>query len=64
MEDVLRLFKTGKGNGQNKAWDLFNGYTEWIDWERTSNDQKREVSAVLGQGSKLKQKAFETVLSL
>lgn len=61
---VKNLFRNGKGNGQGTAWDLYNGYTEWIDHERTNDDNQRIVSSLIGSGSKMKEKAFESLVKL
>jgi len=62
--EVVRLFEQGKGNGKGSAWDLWNSVTEWVDHERGSNADKRLESAMFGQGSHLKQNAWETALAL
>lgn len=31
--EVIRLFETGKGNEGETAWDLWNGFTEYLDYD-------------------------------
>lgn len=63
-EEVTNLFNTGMGNGQGTAWDLYNGYTEWIDHNRTPDDDKRLVSALIGDGNNKKEKAFSKLITM
>ncbi len=63
-QDVIRLFENGKGNGNGTAWDLWNGMTEFIQYERGSNPEKRFESSMFGAGSHLKQASFEAVMAL
>lgn len=63
-KEVVRLFKHGAGNNGSSAWDLYNGFTEWVDHNRTSNADKRMVSALIGGGATLKQKAFKTLTEI
>jgi hypothetical protein len=66
IDEVKKLSRTGKGNGQGSAWDLYNGYTEWIDHKRGSDDEKRLVNSTLisGDGYRKKEKAFSSLLAL
>ena len=64
INEVRTLIKNGKGNGQGTAWDVLNGYTEWIDWKRSDDDEKRMVSATIGDGYNKKAKAMKSILSL
>ena len=63
-EKVKNLFRNGMGNNGSSAWDLYNGYTEWIDHNRTSNEDKRMVSALIGTGAVAKEKAFNSLIKL
>lgn len=64
VKDVVNhLFKSGKGNNGETAWDLYNGITEYADhYSRRDNDDMIEYS--LGSGSQLKNDAFNLVMSL
>ena len=61
---VGKLFRTGKGNGQGTAWDLYNGYTEWQQHERGSNPDKRFVANIIGSSYNKKAQAFNSLLSM
>ena len=61
---VVKLAKTGMGNDGSSLWDYYNGYTEWVDHERTSNDDKRLVSALIGTGATAKEKAFKSLMKI
>jgi len=63
-EKITELFERGKGNNGTSAWDLYNGLTEYIDHYRGSSDEKRLASSLVGNGTILKAKAFQTALSL
>ena len=63
-ERVRELFENGRGNTGKSAWHLYNGVTEWIDHDRTSDPEKSLDSAMFGSGASLKEKAFEAALAL
>ena len=63
-EKIHELFEHGRGNTGKSAWHLYNGVTEWIDHDRTSDPEKALDSAMFGSGSQLKEKAFATALAL
>lgn len=57
------LFTSGQGNGKGSAWDLYNGYVEWIDYHRSNDNETRNANAILG-ASNIKEHAFDIALSL
>jgi phage/plasmid-like protein (TIGR03299 family) len=61
-EKVRQLFEHGRGNKGRTAWDLYNGATEFVDHERTSDPEKALDSAMFGSGALLKEKAFAAAL--
>jgi phage/plasmid-like protein (TIGR03299 family) len=63
-EKVTQLFENGKGNNGSSMWDLYNGYTEYIDHHRGNNENKRLASAIIGNGESNKVKAFDVAMSL
>lgn len=62
--EVERLFQYGKGNNGVSGWDLYNGYSEYIDHIRGDNEEKRLASALVGSGANSKDKAFNVALNL
>ena len=63
-EKVRELFEHGRGNTGKSAWHLYNGVTEWIDHDRTSDPEKALESSIFGSGALLKEKAFATAMAL
>lgn len=63
VEKVEELYEAGRGTGQGTAYDLYNGYIEWIDHHRSADDETRLANAIVGSAS-MKEKAFEVALSL
>jgi len=64
IDEVLELSENGKGNNGNTVWDLYNGVTEYVDWYRGKDDDKRIASALLGSGNALKDKAWVAAVNL
>jgi len=60
---VVELYEAGKGTGQGTAYDLYNGYIEWIDHFRSADAETRLANAVLG-ANPLKEAAFDAITSL
>ena len=61
---VEELFVSGKGNKGESLWDLYNGYTEYIDHFSTANKNRLLVNATIGSGVDKKEKAFKVATSL
>jgi len=61
---VVELFENGKGNGDGSAWSLLNGAVEFYDHFASSDPEKRLESAMFGNSSRQKQRAFELALAL
>jgi phage/plasmid-like protein (TIGR03299 family) len=62
-EKVKECYEAGKGTGQGTAWDLYNGYVEWIDHYRSADSETRLANAVLG-AAHLKETAFTNAIDL
>lgn len=62
-EKVEELFVSGKGNGKGTAYDLYNGYIEWVDHFRTADPETQLANSVLGANF-LKETAFNAISSL
>ena len=61
---ISELFENGRGNSGKTAWHLYNAATEYVDHERTSDEEKSMDSAMFGSGALLKEKAFASALML
>lgn len=68
MEDVSRLFVNGKGQDMPGAkgtlWGAFNAITEYVDYARSSKGDNRAKSLLMGSGATIKQKAWDSAVSL
>lgn len=69
MAQVLQLFD-GRGKGselrsaKGTAWGLVNAVSEYLDWHKGTNVDRRLDSAWFGKGADLKEQAFEEALKL
>lgn len=61
---IEELFVHGCGNTGKSAWHLYNAAAEFVDHERSANAEKALESAMFGSGALLKEKAFETALTV
>lgn len=62
MKEIAYLSNHGKGideSNRGTAWAVYNGVTEFVTHHRGSNAESRQVSALLGSGKELRQKAWE-----
>lgn len=63
--EVVRLFNEGAGNKGQSLWDLYNGATEYCDHFRViKNGGDRFESAILGSAFALKQRIFQSAISM
>jgi phage/plasmid-like protein (TIGR03299 family) len=63
-EAVVDLAENGKGNNGESIWDLYNGYTEYVDHYASKDESKRLASAMVGVGFNKKAKAWDTAVSM
>jgi phage/plasmid-like protein (TIGR03299 family) len=56
-DKIIECYEADKGTGQGTAWDLYNGYVEWIDHYRSADYETRLANSVLGSSS-MKEEAF------
>lgn len=68
MDEVSRLFERGKGaelpGAHGTLWGAFNAVTEYVDYYRSSKNDNRAKSLLLGSGAAIKQQAFDSALTL
>lgn len=68
IDDVSRLFETGKGaelpGAKGTVWGAFNAVVEYVDYERGGSKESRASSLLFGSGANVKQKAFDAALVL
>jgi phage/plasmid-like protein (TIGR03299 family) len=62
-ETISGLYHAGMGTGKGTAWDLYNGYIEYIDHNRSAKEETRLANAVLG-AKHFKEKAYQVAMSL
>jgi hypothetical protein len=61
--EIVTLFKTGRGNNGRTKYDLFNGITAFVTHSRSTRggedkDESRVESSLFGSGAILTQRAF------
>lgn len=62
-DKVVECYEAGLGTGKGTAWDLYNGYIEWIDHFRSADAETRLANSVLGAAS-LKETAFNIITTM
>lgn len=65
IDEVSRLFDRGRGtnlqNVRGTAWGAYNAITEYVDHYRGSDVLKRQESAAVGSGARIKERALEVL---
>jgi phage/plasmid-like protein (TIGR03299 family) len=68
MEDVSKMFEYGKGadmpGAKGTLWGAFNAVVEYVDYARSSKGDNRAKSLLMGSGANVKQKAWDSAVSL
>jgi len=65
INDVTKLYRTGKGNVGHSVWDLYNGVTEYVDHHRNVQSKtNRWENGLFGSGSDVKERAMNTALAM
>jgi phage/plasmid-like protein (TIGR03299 family) len=66
LNDVTRLFETGHGSDiegvRGTYWGAYNAVTEYLSYERGTDEDTRLNNLWYGQGERLNQKALDTAL--
>jgi phage/plasmid-like protein (TIGR03299 family) len=64
VDTIMALFEDGQGNGQGSLWDLYNGVTEWLNYQRGKNADSRLNSLWFGEGAKVSDRAWGEAVKL
>lgn len=68
FEEISALFESGKGTAlpgvKGTAWAAYNAVVEYVDHKRGKDELQRADSLLYGSGRRIKQKAWESVLTL
>ena len=62
--NIVKLFRSGKGNEGKTLWDGFNAITEYTNHFAGTDDNKRYVSANFGRNAVLNRRAFNAALAM
>lgn len=65
LADILKLYEVNDGNAfpaqRGSSYNLLNAITNYVDHERSSQNNGRAESALFGSGDKLKDEAFHAI---
>lgn len=61
---IQENFEAGRGNRGKTLWDAYNGFTEWLDYQRGRSEVSRLESAWFGDSARLRIKAHREALAL
>lgn len=64
VDRVIDLFESGRGNRGESVWDLYNGVTEFLNWERGRDLDSRINSLWFGEAANLNGRAWESAIKL
>ncbi len=64
MDRIIKLASEGRGNSGSTWWDAYNGYTEYLTWERGKSADSRMNSIWLGDGARDNRHAYEVAMQL
>jgi hypothetical protein len=63
-QQILENFESGWGNQGRTVWDAYNGFTQYLDYQRGRSSTSRLESAWFGNSAKLRRKAHQEALAL
>jgi phage/plasmid-like protein (TIGR03299 family) len=63
IERCVSLAMDGMGNNGETAWDAYNGITQWLTYERGSNNNRQHQNA-FGPGAAINQRALKVAMQL
>lgn len=63
IERCVSLARDGMGNSGETAWDAYNGITQWLTYERGSNNNRQHQNA-FGPGAAINQRALKVAMQL
>ena len=63
-DQIIELFRNGKGNEGKTLWDAFNGITEYISHKSRRSENSRFAYANFGSGSRIAREAMEHALAM
>lgn len=68
VEDITRLFETGKGSDLKSAkgtwWGLYNSVTEYLTYEKGRNNETRLNQLWFGDNTRINKRAFEMAVKI
>lgn len=64
VDQIIPLFTEGRGNVGESVWDLYQGCTEFLNWERGKDRDSRINSLWFGEAANLNGRAWEAALKL
>jgi phage/plasmid-like protein (TIGR03299 family) len=68
MEEIIVLAEAGKGNDlpsvRSTLWSSYNGFSQWLSYQRGRNEENRLNSLWFGDGASLNRQALQTALDM
>lgn len=64
VQDVFELFREGRGNQGQTAWDAYNAVTEYLSYCRGKSQDNRLNSLWFGESQKTNERAFREAVKL
>lgn len=61
---ILENFESGLGNHGRTVWDAYNGFTQYLDYQKGRSETSRLESTWFGNSARLRMKAHQEALAL